>query len=66
MFPRLGIQDDLIAYAGMLQKDIAATLGVSYIQLRRYVQRHNLRALFPEHGGQASWIARMGYTGREE
>ena len=29
MFPRLKVRDDLTAYAGMLQKDVAAVLGVS-------------------------------------
>lgn len=65
MFPRLGIKDDLSAYAGMLQKDIAAVLGVSYVQFRRYVKRAGIRDMFPAHGGAAARIAQRGYTGEE-
>jgi len=65
MFPRLGIRDDLTAYAGMLQKDVAAALGVSYVQFRRYVRKAGLRGLFPAWGGASAQIAQKGYTGED-
>ena len=65
MFPRLKVRDDLTAYAGMLQKDVAAVLGVSYVQFRRYVRKAGIRNLFPAHGGASAQIAQRGYTGED-
>ena len=62
MFPRLKVRDDLSAYAGMLQKDVAAVIGVSYVQFRRYIKETGLRTLFPAHGGASAQIAQRGYA----
>jgi len=67
LFPRAGVTvDDVISCAGMLQKDAAYLLGVSYPQFRRKVRNNpELRRLFPSAGGESQQVARHGYTGKK-
>ena len=65
-FPRLGITlADVVDCAdyGYTLKDSAFVLGVSYVQLRRVVNRFGLRDRFPSWGASGRWIAARGYAG---
>lgn len=65
VFPDLGItRAEVESCHGMLQKDAAAELGVSYGAFNARIRRDpELRALFPAKGGEARRIAEHGYAG---
>lgn len=65
VFPVLGITREAVeSCRGMLQKDAAAELGVSYGAFNARIRcDRELRAIFPAKGGEARRIAERGYVG---
>jgi hypothetical protein len=62
-FKRRIMKDDLVSCKGMIIKDVAHILRRDYDEVKRAIRKCGVRSLFPSHGGEATWIARRGYTG---